>query len=162
MALTVAILVKLAENLLRQALAKLNTPLIEAVDVPDCALSEGQVLVVDDESTQLTWADGATDQDRSRRTVSEEALVGNKLVGSTLGLDLLVSLANHESFGLREVVGGQHLLVKVVRDGVVRLSSKDEIGRNQLGALVHKLEERVLRIGARLAEKNGACSLVSN
>jgi hypothetical protein len=46
--------------------------------------------------------------------------------------------------------------VKVVADGVVGLGSQNEIGRNQLGTLVNKLEEGVLSVGARLSEKDGA------
>jgi hypothetical protein len=57
---------------------------------------------------------------------------------------------------LGKVVGGKHLLVEVVADGVVRLGSEDEVGGDQLGALVDKLEEGVLSVGARLSEKDGA------
>lgn len=46
--------------------------------------------------------------------------------------------------------------MQVVGDGVVRLSSQDKVSRNQLSALMDKLEERVLSIGARLAEEDGA------
>jgi hypothetical protein len=81
--------------------------------------------------------------------------VGDKLFGSTLGANLLISLANHESLSLGKIVGGKHLLVKVVANGVVGLGSEDEVGRNQLSTLVNKLEEGVLSVGARLAEKDG-------
>lgn len=80
----------------------------------------------------------------------------NKSLGSTLSSDLLVSLANHEGLGLSKVVGGQHLLVEVVGDGVVRLGSQNEVGGDQLGALVDKLEEGVLSVGARLAKQDRA------
>jgi hypothetical protein len=43
--------------------------------------------------------------------------------------------------------------VQVVGDGVVGLRGEDEIGGDQLGALVDKLEERVLGISAGLAEQ---------
>jgi hypothetical protein len=46
--------------------------------------------------------------------------------------------------------------VQVVGDGVVRLSSQDEVGGDELGALVDKLEEGVLGVGARLTEQDGA------
>lgn len=154
--LAVALLIELLENLLGQHLAQLDTPLVEAVDVPDRSLSEGQVLVVDNQSTQLSRADGAANQDRSGRPVTKESLVRNKSLGSTLSSDLLVSLANHESLGLSKVVGGQHLLVKVVGDGVVRLGSQNEVGGDQLGSLVDKLEEGVLSVGARLTKEDGA------
>lgn len=156
MALTVALLIKLLENLLGQNLAQLDTPLVEAVDVPDSTLSEGEMLVVDDQSTQLGRANGTTDEDRGCRSVTQESLVGNKLLRSTLSANLLIGLANHESLSLGKVVGGKHLLVEVVADGVVRLGSEDEVGGDQLGTLVNKLEEGVLSVGARLAEEDGA------
>lgn len=154
--LSVTCLIKLLENLLGKTLTQLNTPLVEAVDVPDSTLSEGEVLIVDDQSTQLGRANGAADEDRGGRSVTQESLVGDKLLRGTLGADLLVSLANHESLSLGKVVGGKHLLVEVVADGVVRLGSEDEVGGDQLGALVDKLEEGVLSVGARLSEKDGA------
>lgn len=49
--LAVTLLIELFENLLGQHLAQLDTPLVEAVDIPDRSLSEGQVLVVDNQST---------------------------------------------------------------------------------------------------------------
>ncbi|KAI6752012.1 hypothetical protein HG531_006708 [Fusarium graminearum] len=154
--LAVALLIKLLEDLLGQDLAQLDTPLVEAVDVPDSTLSEGEVLVVDDQSTQLGRANGTTDENRGGRSVTQESLVRDKLLRGTLGADLLISLANHEGLGLGKVVGSKHLLVKVVADGVVGLGSEDKVGGNQLGTLVNKLEEGVLSVGARLAEKDGA------
>jgi hypothetical protein len=49
--------------------------------------------------------------------------------------------------------------VLVVINGVVALSSHDEVGGNELGALVKKLVERVLGVGSRLAEKDGSGSI---
>ena len=157
MTVAIAGLVQLLENLLGQHLAQLDTPLVEAVDVPDGTLGEGEVLVVDDESTELGGADDAADEDGRRGTVAEEALVGDQVLGGTLGLDLLVRLSDHESLSLGKVVGSQHLLVQVAGDGVVGLSSQDEVGGDQLGTLVDELEEGVLSIGAGLAEEDRAC-----
>jgi hypothetical protein len=154
--LTITSLIKLLENLLGQNLAQLNTPLVKAVDVPDSTLGKGEVLVVDDQGTQLGGTNGAADKDGGRGSVAQEALVRNKLFGSTLGTDLLVCLADHESLSLGEVVGGKHLLVEIVADRVVRLGGEDEVGGDQLGALVDELEEGVLSVGARLAEEDGA------
>lgn len=155
-ALAVARLVKLLENLLCEDLAQLDTPLVKAVDVPDGTLGEGEVLVVDDQGTQLSRADGTSDQDGSRRAVAQESLVRDKLLGGTLGADLIVSLANHQCLSLGKIVGCKHLLVEVVGDGVVRLGGKNEVGGDQLGALVDKLKERVLSVGAGLSEQDGA------
>lgn len=156
MARAVAGLVELLEDLLGQDLAQLDTPLVEAVDVPDGALDKSQVLVVDDEGTQLSRADDVADEDGCSRAVAEEALVGDELLRGALSPQLVVRLANHQSLSLSKVVGGKHLLVQVVVDGVVRLGSQDEVGGDELGALVDKLEEGVLSVGAGLAKQNGA------
>ncbi|GKT93537.1 hypothetical protein Ct61P_11387 [Colletotrichum tofieldiae] len=145
------------ENLLSKDLAKLNTPLVEGVDVPDGSLGEGKVLVVDDQGSQLGGANVATDQDAGGRAVAKEDLVGNKLLGGALGADLVGGLADHQSFSLGKVVGGKHLLVDAVADGVVALGGQDEVGGDELGALVDELEEGVLGVGAGLAEEDGAC-----
>ncbi|KAL2273297.1 hypothetical protein FJTKL_04809 [Diaporthe vaccinii] len=136
-------------------LTQLDSPLVEAVDVPDGALREREVLVVDNERAQLGRTNVAADQHARRGPVSKEDLVGRQVVRRALSLDLLHGLADHQGLGLRKIVGGKHLLVQVVGDGVVRLGSQDEVGGNQLGALVDELEERVLGVGAGLAEEDG-------
>lgn len=155
-ALAVAGLVELLENLLCKDLAQLDAPLVEAVDVPDGALDESQVLVVDNQSTQLGRADDISHQDGCSWSVAEEALVRDEILRGALSSELVVSLADHESLSLGKVVGCQHLLVQVVVDGVVRLGGQDKVGGDQLGALVDKLEEGVLSVGARLAKQDGA------
>lgn len=155
MTLPIARLVKLLEDLLGQRLAQLDTPLIEAVDIPDSTLGKGEVLVVDDQGAELSRTNDAADEDRGRGSVAEEALVGDEVLRGTLSADLLVCLANHESLGLGKVVGSQHLLVDVAGGGVVGLGGQDEVGGDELCALVDELEERVLGVGARLAEEDG-------
>lgn len=154
-ALAVAGLVELLKNLLSKDLAQLNTPLVEAVDVPDGTLDESQVLVVDNQSTQLGRADDISHQDGCGWSVTKEALVRDEVLRGTLGSELVVSLADHESLSLGKVVGCQHLLVQVVVDGVVRLGGQNKVGGDQLGALVDELEEGVLSVGARLAKQDG-------
>lgn len=155
-ALAVARLVELLENLLGKDLAQLNAPLVEAVDVPDGTLDKSQVLVVDNQGAQLSRADDIAHQDGGGWSVAEEALVRDEILGRALSSELVVSLADHESLGLGKVVGCQHLLVQVVPDGVVGLGGQDEVGGDQLGALVDQLEEGVLGVGARLAEQDSA------
>lgn len=148
-------LVDLLEDLLGQHLAELDAPLVERVDVPDGALGEGEVLIVDDERTELGGTNMAADEDAGGGPVAKEDLVGDEVLGHVaLGADLVGGLADHKSLGLSEVVGRKHLLVEVVRDGVVRLGGEDEVGGDQLGALVDELEEGVLGVGARLAEED--------
>lgn len=167
--------VKLGLNLLGQDLSELDTPLVKGVDVPDGALGEGQVLVVGDQGTESTGGD-LLSKDGGGGAVTEECLVGNELVGGTLGADLLRGLADHEGLGLGEVVGGEHpeknvsqlksvwgitksqdlLLVHVVLNGVVGLGGQDEVGGDELGTLVEKLEEGVLGVCCGLTEHDGA------
>ena len=161
------IVIQLSLDLLRQALTEFNTPLIKAVDVPDSTLGEGEVLVVDNQGTQSGGCD-LVSQDRCSGSVTQEGLVGNKVVGSTLSLNLVGSLADHESLSLSEEVGSQHprsinmivewrerpdlLLVLVVLDGVMALGSHDEVSRDELSALVEQLVEGMLSVGRRLAK----------
>lgn len=114
------------------------------------------MLVVDDQRPQLRGADRATDEDARRGPVAQEDLVGDQVGGRALGAHLVGRLAHHQRLGLREVVGRQHLLVQPAGDGVVRLGGQDEVRGDELGALVHELEEGVLRVGAGLAKENRA------
>jgi hypothetical protein len=146
---------KLTKNALGELLAELDAPLVVRVDVPDGALDEGEVLVVGDQGTESAGGDLLC-QDGSGGPVAEESLVGDELVGGALGLDGFRGLADHEGLGLGEEVGGEHALVLVVVDGVVGLGGEDEVGGDELGALVEELEEGVLGVGAGLAEEDGA------
>lgn len=142
-------------DLLRKDLAQLNTPLVEGVDVPDGAFCENDVLVVSDEGTQSGGRD-LLGQNGSRRAVAEEGLVRHQVLGSTLGLDLLRGLANHQSLRLGKEVGGQHALVLSALNRVVRFGGHDEVRGDELGALVQQLEEAVLGVGGGLTEEDRA------
>lgn len=146
-------------DLFGQDLAQLDTPLVEGVDVPDSPLGEGDVLVVGDQSTQSGRSD-LLGEDGGGGTVTQEGLVRDKLGGSTLSLDLLGGLANHQSLRLSKEVGSQHALVLATLDRVVGLNGHEEIGRNKLGTLVKKLEEAVLGVGGGLAEQDGTGSVL--
>jgi hypothetical protein len=61
---------------------------------------------------------------------------------------------------LGEEVGGQHLLVLVVVDRVVGFGGEDEIGGDELGALVEELVEGVLSVGGGFAKKDWAGSVL--
>jgi hypothetical protein len=151
--------VELAENALGKLLAELDAPLVERVDVPDGALDESEVLVVSDQQAERAGGD-LLGQDRGGGPVAEESLVGDELVGSAFGLDGFGGLADHEGLGLCEEVGGEHALVLVAVDGVVRLDGQDEVGGDELGALVEELEEGVLGVGTGLSEEDGAGSVL--
>lgn len=146
-------------DILGQNLTQFDTPLVERVDVPDGAFGEGQVLVVGDQGSQGGGGD-LLSQDGGGGTVSKESLVRHQVVGSTFGLDLFRGLTDHQGLRLGKEVGGKHALVLAVLDGVVRLGSHDEVGGDELGALVQQLEEAVLGIGGRLTEKDGASGVL--
>ena len=142
-------------DLLRKNLAQLHTPLVEGVDVPDSTLSEGEVLIVRDQSSKSGGSD-LLSQDRSGGAVSKEGLVGDQVVGGTFSLDLLGGLTNHQGLRLSKEVGCEHTLVLATLNRVVGLSSHDEVRWDKLGALVEQLEETVLGVGGRLAKQDGA------
>ena len=152
-------LVKLRQDLLGQRLAELDTPLVKAVDVPDGALGEGEVLVVDNQSTKSGRCD-LVGQDGCGGSVTQEGLVSDEVLGRTLSLDLIGSLADHKGLSLGKEVGCKHLLVLVALNGVVALGGKDEVGGDELGALVKELVEGVLGVGSRLTEQNGTGSVL--
>lgn len=142
-------------NVLSKNLTQLHTPLVKRVDVPDGTLGEGQVLVESNKSSQGSRRD-LLSEDRSGRSVTEEGLVRHQLIRGILSLNLLRSLSDHQSFGLSEEVGSQHALMLTTLNRVVRLDSKEEVGGNELGALVKKLEETVLGVGGGFTEQDRA------
>jgi len=88
------------------------------------------------------------EQDRVGRAVAlkhlglEQRLV-RRLLSELLG-DLLFSLAERERFGLGKEVGQEDPVVETAADRVLRLDRRQEVGRDELGALVDELVERVL------------------
>lgn len=83
------------------------------------------------------------EEDRVGRPVAledlrlEERLVA--LLLSELLSDSLLILAERERFGLSKEVGEKDLVVEVVADGVLRLDGGEEVGGDELGALVNEL-----------------------
>src|SRR4030095_10332410 len=63
--------------------------------------------------------------------------------------DLLLRLTERERLRLREAIGEREILLLLIRTG--RVQRREEAKRDVRGALVQQLEERVLRIRARLA-----------
>lgn len=68
--------------------------------------------------------------------------------------DLLLGLAERESFGLSEEVRQEDTVVFTVCDGVVGVSGCKEIRGDEFSALVDELVERVLSVCARCAPDN--------
>jgi hypothetical protein len=148
-------LFQLALDLLCKTLAKLDTPLIERVDIPDRALGEGCMLIEDNQCTKSSRCD-FLGKDTGRWSVTQESLVLKERFRSVLGFELLLVFADHQGFGLSEEVGSEHLLVLVVGDRVVGFGGEDEVCGDELGALVQQLVEGVLGVGGGLAEEDGA------
>ena len=98
--------------------------------------------------------DGRREQwehDAVARTVALKHLaLHERLAGtrSKLLADLLLGLTERERLGLREVVGEEDAVVEGVADGVLGGGGGEEIGGDELGALVHELVERVLAVRA--------------
>src|SRR5207244_2882806 len=72
----------------------------------------------------------------------------------TLRAHLLGCLAERERFRLREDI--RHQQVVMVADRIEGMAEPDEVGRNELRALVDELVERVLAVRSGLSPKNRA------
>lgn len=160
------VVAQLRQDLVGQLFAQLHAPLVEAEDVPDCALYEDLVLVHGDQGTQ-GFRGQALEQDGVGRAVAFEHLERHQILdllqgfasSQELGFDLFLALAEGQCLGLGEEVGQQFRVV--VTDRVVADGRCQEITGDQLGALVDQLVEGVLAVGARLTPDDGA-SLVVN
>ncbi len=74
-------------------------------------------------------------------------------VRRALGLDLLGRLAEGQRLGLGEDVRQEHVVVPA--EGVERLAERDEVTRNEPGALMNQLVKGMLAVGSRLAPVDG-------
>ena len=79
---------------------------------------------------------------------------GTSQSGSAFGFHLFRRFAERQRLGLRKHVRHQHVVMRPERRK--RLRERNEIARNQPGALMDQLIKRVLAIGARLAPVNRA------
>jgi hypothetical protein len=86
----------------------------------------------------------------------EKTLRGHEFLGRPLRAHLVGRLAEGQRLGLGEEVGEEELVDVggTVRQGVCRCGHGDEVARDELGALVEQLVERVLPVGARLAPED--------
>ena len=107
MACVLPTLIKLRLYLLCQGFAQFYTPLVEAVNVPHGSFGKCEVLVVCYQRSKRAWCN-LLGEDRCCRSVAEERLVGNQLLGGSFGFDFVWCLPNHQGFGLSEEVRSQH------------------------------------------------------
>ena len=95
-------------------------------------------------------------EDGGGRTVAGEHASRDDLLRGAFGAHFVGGLTERQSLGLGEVVAQEqfvHVLVAVL--GRVRgVDERDEVGRDELGALVNQLVEGVLAVGARLTPED--------
>jgi hypothetical protein len=118
------------------------------IDPPDRSLDEDLVLVQHDQASQRPRRQ-LLEQDRVRRPVSLKHLtLQQRLVLAPLLPKFLrdrgLVLSEREGFGLGEEVGEEDLVVEVGTDGVLGFDRGEEVGGDELGALVDELVEGVL------------------
>jgi hypothetical protein len=132
----------------RQSIALKHT---ERVDTPNDALCEDLVLVQRNQRAQRRGVQ-EREQNAVARPVAREDLGLDQRLGCTgpkLLADLLLGLAKSKRLGLSEEVGEEDAVVFRGRDWVVGRRRGEEVGGDELCALVHELIEGVLAVGAR-------------
>ncbi|SOO04082.1 hypothetical protein XFF7766_730028 [Xanthomonas citri pv. fuscans] len=122
------------QQLAGQLLAQLHAELVERIDAPHHRLHVDAVLVHRDQRAQRLRGE-RIEQDHRARAAARVAAVRVAAV-----------LAVGQRLGLRQHIGHQRSMVFRVR--VVVVHGADEIGRHHAGALMQRLEEAVLHIGA--------------
>ncbi len=118
-------------------LAQLDAELIEGVDAPQHRLRVNAVLVHGDQAAQGLRGQRIEQDQRAGPAARIRAV------------RILAALPVRQRFGLRQQVGHQRQVVFGVR--IVIADGADEIQRHDTGALVQRLEEAVLHVGARAA-----------
>ncbi|MPM23084.1 hypothetical protein SDC9_69547 [bioreactor metagenome] len=142
-------------QVLGHRLAELDAPLVEGVDAPDDALGEGDVLVQRDQLTEHGRGQLGR-HDRGGRLVARELAGGDDLLAGALGAHLVLGPAERQRLGLGEEIAQEELVhvVLAVAGRVRRVGDRDEVGRDEPGALVDQLVEGVLAVGAGLAPED--------
>ena len=143
---------------LGELLAELDAPLVEAVDAPDDALGEGDVLVERDQLAEHRRGQ-RRGHDRRRRPVAGEHTRRYDGLRGALGPDLVGGLAEGERrVWARKFARNSSCTSILARRGVLQrvggVGEGDEVGRDEPGALVDQLVERVLAVGAGLAPED--------
>ena len=108
---------EIRKNPLGENLAKLDAPLIVAVDIPDDALNKNLMLVEGHERTERLGGQFLTEK-RIRGLIALECLKRNKLLFNPLLLTLFSRLAESKSLGLCKEIG--HELIMKIADRIMR------------------------------------------
>src|ERR1700680_877676 len=118
---------------LSQHFAKLNTPLVERIDLPDRALGKHGMFVQSDKfAERLRREPGG--KDRIRRTIAFEHAMRDEPIRRALGFDLLRRFAESQRFGLGENVCQKHVMV--VAERIKRLCEGDKVARDEPRSLM--------------------------
>src|SRR4051812_74830 len=94
---------------LREDLSEFDAPLIERIDLPDNALRENRMLVERYQSAQRGGSE-PFGNNRVGRPIALEDAMGRQPFRCALGANLVLSLSEGESLGLREHVRDQDVL----------------------------------------------------
>src|SRR5262245_3343990 len=140
----------------RELLAELHAPLIEWIDVPDHALHEDLVLVPRNETAEHAWREPRK-QHQADRPVAGLGLMCSEprelrfleSLVFELGPHLFERLTERKCLGLGKTVGEREILLPLQTTRSV--DWREQVEREARIALVQQLEERVLRVVARLA-----------
>mmetsp|Transcript_14531 Transcript_14531/g.31308 ORF Transcript_14531/g.31308 Transcript_14531/m.31308 type:complete len:268 (+) Transcript_14531:299-1102(+) len=157
MALHVTLTLQLWQNLLRQCLTQLNTPLIKSINIPNSSLSKDLHLIHGNKNSKHTRSE-LLEEHGGGRTISLEYFVRYKCFhlfvrhGSLeLCTDSLGRFAKCHSFRLSKVVREKDGMVidrstQFLDNIVVCLNGSDEIAWDNLGSLMKKLIECMLSV----------------
>ena len=138
-------------DILGEDFAELNAPLVEGEDIPDNTLDENLLFVEGHEDAEHAGGQFVGDQ-RIGRSVALEDHV--RLEGRILGCAFFEDAAEREGFRLGDEIREQFLMMVSRRR--LRLAEADEIGGNQLRALMKELIETVLSVRSGLAPDDRA------
>ena len=133
----------------RQLLTELNTPLVEGIDAPHNTLNEGDVLVQGNQGAQNARGQARRHDGGGGAVTAEDTCVDHVLCGA-LCTNLFLGLAESKSLGLCEEVSQEQLVnvLLAVLGRVDRVSECQEVRGDQAGTLVNQLVESVLAVGA--------------
>mmetsp|Transcript_40401 Transcript_40401/g.72796 ORF Transcript_40401/g.72796 Transcript_40401/m.72796 type:complete len:592 (+) Transcript_40401:163-1938(+) len=159
---------QLWQNLLRQLLPQLNTPLIKRINIPHGPLREDLHLVHGNQNSEHARSQ-LLEEEGCGGSVALEDLVGHKgvhLGGGhasfllELGTDLVGTLPESHGFRLGKVVGKEDGMVvdgcaEVLGDIVVCFDGCEEIAGNDLRSLVDELVEGMLSVRSGLSPDDG-------
>src|SRR5690606_577985 len=143
-----------------ELLAKLDAPLVETVDVPDRAFHEDAVLIKGKNAPEVARIKPAIEE-RCGGAVAGKSLVPCEvkivschLPGRQPCRRLFIASPRHQRFGLGEAVGEQQR-VMMCKVRFMPLCGDQKFARHDAAALMQKLVEGMLAVGADLAPDNG-------